>query len=250
MKKYYGIHRSFGQKAGWPAVYAMDHFNNKNGDCHSDGAAFAYLAAACGYTSVYACLDSGKTTGNSHGWAEVNQKVYDPLFAQAKSFSRNYAASYRTYGLRAIVRVPIPYASTKSREASMKRYRFPGEKKPQKAKKKTSWKIRGWDIGKKHLLYTDGRRVTGTVYYKKKLYVFSEKGGLRDKKTADIRKAAKKNADASVLLALAGKPRKKSCSASCYGDGKDGLYQYRTFRITTFKPADGSTEIVMGIEGR
>lgn len=260
MKKYYGTHRKFSMTDYWPATYAMDHFRNKDGDCRSDGAAFAYLAAACGYKKVYVCLDSsGK---DNHGWAQVNGKVYDPLFAQSKSFSRNYAASYRTYGLSAIVKVPIPYASTESRKASKKRYTNPytksGKKKKLSKKKKSSkkkknvkkisYKIRKWDKKKKHLLYKDGRTVTGIVLYKNRFYAFDKKGNLDKDLTAALRAAAKEKEEAASLLALTGKPVSRSYSDSCFGDGEDGLFTYRTFRITTFKPADGTPEIIMSIE--
>jgi hypothetical protein len=48
--KSYSIHRNFSPSmTNWPAIYANDHFDSIGGDCHADGAAFAYLAAAIGY---------------------------------------------------------------------------------------------------------------------------------------------------------------------------------------------------------
>ena len=83
--KDHGYHkrRQFVYKKGWAAVFANDHFLSNGGCCRSDGCAFAYLARALGYTDVYVCLDEKKKT--AHCWAEINGRVYDPLFA-----SRNY----------------------------------------------------------------------------------------------------------------------------------------------------------------
>ncbi|MCD7743919.1 MAG: hypothetical protein LUI13_01285 [Lachnospiraceae bacterium] len=80
---------------GWTADYANDHFLYGKGTCHADACALAYLAKAIGYDEVYACTDSAKT--GAHGWCEINGKVYDPLFAQAKNYSKYYAANYSTY---------------------------------------------------------------------------------------------------------------------------------------------------------
>ena len=105
--KGYRIHRGWSGSKSWPAVYAMDHFGNRGGDCHADAAAFAYLAYAAGYRSVYCCTDSGTTAENNHGWAQVGGKVYDPLFDQSKSgsyFGRSYSA-YMTSAPTTKVRV-------------------------------------------------------------------------------------------------------------------------------------------------
>ena len=56
----------------WPEVYANDMFLKGAGNCFSYAASFAYMAKALGYEEVYVC------NGGSHGWAEINGKVYDP----------------------------------------------------------------------------------------------------------------------------------------------------------------------------
>ena len=109
MKKYYATHRQSCNVSYWPAVYAKDHFENRNGDCHSDAAAFAYLAAAIGYKNVYVCNDASYVSPDAHAWAEIDGKVYDPLFAQAKSYSKNYGVSYSTYKLSPVLRVNLDY---------------------------------------------------------------------------------------------------------------------------------------------
>lgn len=107
MSKYYVTPRQFRTTEGWTAVFANDHFLNGKGNCHSDACAFAYLAKAIGYTEVYVCVDSDGTNPSGHSWTEINGLAYDPLFAEAKSFSANYAAPYGTYILHPILRVKI-----------------------------------------------------------------------------------------------------------------------------------------------
>ena len=116
MKKYYATHRQSCNVSYWPAVYANDHFNNRGGDCHSDAAAFAYLAAAIGYKNVYVCNDASYVSPKAHAWTEIDGKVYDPLFAQAKSYSRNYGVSYSTYRLSPVLRVNLDYNKNRPRK--------------------------------------------------------------------------------------------------------------------------------------
>ncbi|MCC8047258.1 MAG: hypothetical protein LIP12_17515 [Clostridiales bacterium] len=80
---------------GWTADHANDHFLYGRGNCFADACALAYLAKAIGYTEVYVCSDS--TGKGAHGWCEIDGKVYDPLFAQAKSYSKYYGANYSSY---------------------------------------------------------------------------------------------------------------------------------------------------------
>lgn len=107
ISKPYVTRRKFVNTPGWPAVYANDHFVLGGGNCHADASAFAYLAKALGYQNVYVCTDSDGTYGTPHSWTEINGLVYDPLFAEAKSYYRYYGVSYRTYELSAILRIAI-----------------------------------------------------------------------------------------------------------------------------------------------
>lgn len=106
IKKHYRMRRPFKNKKGWPAVYANDHFKGGGGDCHSDAAAFGYLAKAIGYKKVYICCDSKQDT-RGHSWTEINGKVYDPLFAESKSYKKNYGVKYGVYRLHPVLRVKI-----------------------------------------------------------------------------------------------------------------------------------------------
>ena len=72
----------------WPVVYANDIFVYGKGDCYSFGAAYAYMARAIGYTESYACNSGG------HGWAEVENRTYDPEWSMHSKKYSYYAMSY------------------------------------------------------------------------------------------------------------------------------------------------------------
>ena len=76
---------------GWHLTYANDIFvgkdGRKGGNCISVGAALAYMAKAIGFENVYA------VNGTGHGWAEVNNKVYDAEWERHNKGSF-YAVSY------------------------------------------------------------------------------------------------------------------------------------------------------------
>lgn len=107
ISKPYVTRRTFSNVKGWPAVYANDHFLLGGGNCFADAAAFAYLAKALGYQKVYVCVDCDGSGGRGHSWAEINGLVYDPLFAEAKSYSGNYGVPYGTYPLHPILHIQI-----------------------------------------------------------------------------------------------------------------------------------------------
>lgn len=93
--------------AGLAGYFANDHFLHHNGDCVSDAGAFAYLAKAIGYKNVYVCADAVQSNNNAHAWCEINGYVYDPLFAEAKSYSKYYGATYGSYGLYPVLKYKI-----------------------------------------------------------------------------------------------------------------------------------------------
>ena len=70
--------------AGWEMTFANDIFDRGQGCCVSQSAAAAFLFREIGYTDVYVCHDTG------HAWLMIGDRLYDPVFAEAKSFSRNY----------------------------------------------------------------------------------------------------------------------------------------------------------------
>ncbi len=114
MKKTYKTRRKFRFQKGWLAIHANDHFLPPyTGDCHGDACAFAYLAYAIGYKNVKVCCDSKAKNHNNHCFTEINGRVFDPLFAEAKSFKKNYNVSYKTYIDGKQIDFKIPYATMK-----------------------------------------------------------------------------------------------------------------------------------------
>lgn len=106
---YYDTRREFLNQKAWPALYANDYLipSGRGGDCFSDACAFAYLAKALGYKNIYVCVDTTATDGSGHCWAEIGGLVYDPLFAEAKSYYGYFGVSYRSYGLYPERRVAV-----------------------------------------------------------------------------------------------------------------------------------------------
>ena len=75
----------------WDVIFANDIFDHHQGCCVSESAAFAFMAKECGFKNVTICSDTG------HVWTDINGRLYDPLFAEGRSFSQNYNASYTDY---------------------------------------------------------------------------------------------------------------------------------------------------------
>ena len=96
--KRYRLMKPIMNKSGWETTFANDIFEKKSGCCVSDAAAFAFLAKEVGYKEVYICHDTG------HGWTEIDGRVYDPLFAEARGFNKYYNVSYKSYRLHPVGR--------------------------------------------------------------------------------------------------------------------------------------------------
>ena len=218
MKKYYAFHRAWSfSRESWPAVYALDHFDNKGGDCHSDAAAFAYLAFIIGYKNVVVCTDYGTGTENNHAWCAIDGRMYDPLFAETKSFSTYYNG-------------PHQYAW---HEYKLPLLRASNAKKSSSSKKKTS---------NKKSSSSSSSKSTGVVFKNGKFYYYSSSGKLNKTKTKKIRQAAKKGKDINELIKLIGKPNKRSYSDSCLIAGaQDGILKYDGFKVITLKTDEGET---------
>ena len=69
---------------GWEMTFANDIFIDHQGCCVSESSAIAFLFREIGYTDVYVCHDSG------HSWVMVGDYLFDSVFAEAKSFDKNY----------------------------------------------------------------------------------------------------------------------------------------------------------------
>lgn len=245
----YIMHRKFCFQKDWPSLYARDVFDRKGGDCRSDAAAFAYLAAAIGYQKVYVCTDTAPArlrhvkSDNIHAWAEIDGRIYDTLFARIKSFSRFYGGKYTSRTCSARFRVPVPYAG---HNTGFENSSHRDKPKKDKTRKLT---IKRWDAKKKHLYYSDGSVVTGDAWYKGKFYSFTKQGGYQKARTGQLRAAAKRGKDITELGKLLSKPQKKTYQSGCYGDGMDGIWTYPHFLVFTYRDTDGS-EIYMGAEYR
>lgn len=89
------------RQAGWEVTFANDIFDTHQGCCVSEASATAFLFHECGCKTVYVATDTG------HAWVELNGRVYDPLFAEARGFSNYYNRPYAGYGMYAVVKHKI-----------------------------------------------------------------------------------------------------------------------------------------------
>ena len=106
---YYEQYRNFKNVAGWTSTYANDHFVKRvngfrYGDCVSDPSAFAYLCLAAGFKSVAVCVD--EVNKYAHAYAYINGKYYDPLFAEAKSWSKYYGYTGAYWATKCVLKIP------------------------------------------------------------------------------------------------------------------------------------------------
>lgn len=76
---------------GIEIIEANDIFVEGAGDCVSESAALAFLFHEIGYNEVYWVHDTG------HSWVRSDDKLYDPLFAEARDFNANYDAPFKDY---------------------------------------------------------------------------------------------------------------------------------------------------------
>ena len=72
------------EKEGWEITFANDIFVNQRGCCVSESAAVAFLFREIGYSDTAICHDT------SHAWVFIGKKLFDPVFAEGKSFEENY----------------------------------------------------------------------------------------------------------------------------------------------------------------
>lgn len=99
--KRYRTLQSVQSKKGWEITFANDVYKKGQGCCVSEASAFAFLAHECGYKNVYICDDTG------HAWTEINGRVYDTLFAEAKNYNKYYNSSYGAAGLHRVGKLKI-----------------------------------------------------------------------------------------------------------------------------------------------
>lgn len=85
--------RKFQGGQNWDAKYAINTINDGHGNCYAYGATFAYIANAIGYKNAYAISSGG------HGWAEVNNKVYDISWELVDKKHDYFGVSYGLSGV-------------------------------------------------------------------------------------------------------------------------------------------------------
>lgn len=76
---------------GIEIIEANDIFEEGAGDCVSESAALAFLFHEIGYENVYWVHDTG------HSWVRSDDRLFDPLFAEARDFEANYDAPFKDY---------------------------------------------------------------------------------------------------------------------------------------------------------
>ncbi|MCQ2464800.1 MAG: hypothetical protein MJ095_04380 [Oscillospiraceae bacterium] len=92
----------------WEITFANDIFDNGTGCCVSDACATAFLFREIGYSDIYICHDT------SHCWFTVEGKLFDPLFAETKSFENNFDAKFTDYRARPVGRRRVDGVSTET----------------------------------------------------------------------------------------------------------------------------------------
>ena len=195
MNQSYAIHGTFNpDDPNWMANYARYHFQGWGGDCHSDGAAFGYLAAAIGYEADV-CIDAWGSS--SHCWTMIGDAVYDPLFYEAKS-TMYYGATSGTYETSPTARFRVPHYGSWNAD--------PHAKTPKALLKsgyecltkigsnwcffksgkllKNTWKKVN---GKSYYFNKNGVAVKGSTKIKGVYYIFNAKGQLMNSKKAGNR---------------------------------------------------------------
>lgn len=195
------------------ANHAIIVFNTKRGDDYAKACAFAYCALALGVQpKIY-------KDQKNHYCVKVKKKSY--LFGTYDQKKKSKELSIKKASLKAI---KVTY-----------------KKKPQKLVK--------YDQDTGSLYYDNGQAATGLVAYKNKFYDFDDTGVLNQEQTYKINKAATIQNKINDLEKIIGKPISKNYSASCFGDGEDGLWVYKHFILSTFKGYDG-VEIYIAVKDR
>lgn len=87
-------------KKGWESTFANDIFKKGKGDCVSESCALAFLFKELNMKNIYVCHDT------SHSWVEVDGRVYDPLFAEAKKDHGYMNVTYEEYNYCGITEAP------------------------------------------------------------------------------------------------------------------------------------------------
>ena len=82
----------FYEAEDWEVNYALAMFRNRKGNCYGMAAAWAFLANACGCTTV------NVVSSTAHGWVEIAGKIYDPSWERVDPENIYYGRSYKDSG--------------------------------------------------------------------------------------------------------------------------------------------------------
>ena len=98
------------------------------------------------------------------------------------------------------------------------------------------------------------KRLTGVYVSRNTFYYFNKTGTYNAAVSKQLRQASQRNKPASALKNLlnryaAGKPREEIYDGSCYGDGKDIIWEYSNFMVGVFRPRKGA-DIVVSIAAK
>lgn len=204
----------------WEMIAAKRYFDRqeKAGNSQVKAAAFAYLAKALGVKNV-AIISDNKNIQKGHCFVEIKGKVYDPTLKKD-----NYAVDYKDYKKKKVTKIILTKHNLKAVKQTYS---------------KRKGKLTKYDRDTGMLYYANGQFATGAVVYKNKFYSFDRTGNPDCAVTYHLREAATIQNSMCNLEKIIGQPLRKQYSASCFGNGEDGLWLYQNFIITTFKGADG-----------
>ena len=82
----------FYESEEWEVNYALAMFQGRKGNCYGLASAWAFLASACGCTSV------NVVSSTAHGWVEISGRIYDPSWERVDPENFYYGRSYKDSG--------------------------------------------------------------------------------------------------------------------------------------------------------
>ena len=107
--------------------------------------------------------------------------------------------------------------------------------------------VKGWSKDKNYYFDKTGKCYTGIRAINEKFYVFKSTGAKDVEKTKALQKVAKYEKDFGPVKEIIGEPLTSEYMKGCYGDGMDGILEYKNFTVYTYRDTEGN-EIFMGVE--
>ncbi|MGI6033138.1 MAG: hypothetical protein ACOX69_06945 [Coriobacteriales bacterium] len=233
----------------WAKRFAYQMFKTHAGNCYGFAALFGCVADFLGYKVVMVTCrvpgsrDHAADGFTRHGLLTINGRYYDPEADFAGWCNGVYGAKH----------YPI---STKARK--YKKYKSfvgtglaRGINKCLGSSTKLSVKKKGSSYyGCSSATGKRSRKLSGLYCIKGKLYKFSHKGKMGVSAFNKLKAASAHKARWTELKKLIGNASKVTSMASCYQPGTNYLRQYKHVYVSTFRPADGGSEIVISYSAR